>query len=197
MFGHFRGGLMRLLCSRVVSNESRVGGACGPPPPFVAPLVPRCALTPGATPRDVLGRRIRLGRPKKGRELRGRSRADGYSRKSAAEAPVVTRLVASGRLLAASEQNASSHENPRPRSLRGFCILRCTCSAVARLLRLGRWGLLVRCPKRPTRRAGTDCATRTGLIARRWSGCVRRACALGRGFLAAWAFSGCSASSAA
>jgi hypothetical protein len=35
-------------------NESRVGGACGPPPPFVAPLVPRCALTTGATPRDVL-----------------------------------------------------------------------------------------------------------------------------------------------
>jgi hypothetical protein len=35
-------------------NESRVGGACGPPPPFVAPLVPRCALTSGATPRDVL-----------------------------------------------------------------------------------------------------------------------------------------------
>jgi hypothetical protein len=40
-------------------NESRVGGACGPPPPFVAPLVPRCALTSGATPRDVLGRRLR------------------------------------------------------------------------------------------------------------------------------------------
>jgi hypothetical protein len=41
--------------SRVGShNESRVGGACGPPPPFVAPLVPRCALTSGATPRDVL-----------------------------------------------------------------------------------------------------------------------------------------------
>jgi hypothetical protein len=38
--------------SRVGShNESRVGGACGPPPPFVAPLVPRCALTSGATPR--------------------------------------------------------------------------------------------------------------------------------------------------
>jgi hypothetical protein len=35
-------------------NESRVGGACGPPPPFAAPLVPRCALTSGATPRDVL-----------------------------------------------------------------------------------------------------------------------------------------------
>ena len=31
-------------------------GACGPPPPFVAPLVPRCALAPGATPRDVLSR---------------------------------------------------------------------------------------------------------------------------------------------
>jgi hypothetical protein len=44
-------------------NEIRVGGACGPPPPFVAPLVPRCALTTGATPRDVLSRRLRLGRP--------------------------------------------------------------------------------------------------------------------------------------
>jgi hypothetical protein len=43
---------------------SRVGGACGPPPPFTAPLVPRCALTSGATPRDVLGRRLRLGRHK-------------------------------------------------------------------------------------------------------------------------------------
>jgi hypothetical protein len=32
----------------------RCGGACGPPPPFVAALVPRCALTSGATPRDVL-----------------------------------------------------------------------------------------------------------------------------------------------
>jgi hypothetical protein len=30
-------------------NEIRVGGACGPPPPFTAPL--RCALTSGATPR--------------------------------------------------------------------------------------------------------------------------------------------------
>src|SRR5215207_4961617 len=29
----------------------RVGGACGPPPPFAAPLVPRYALTSGATPR--------------------------------------------------------------------------------------------------------------------------------------------------
>jgi hypothetical protein len=37
-------------------NESRVGGACGPPPPFAAPLVPRCALTSGATPRDALSR---------------------------------------------------------------------------------------------------------------------------------------------
>jgi hypothetical protein len=45
------------------ANVSRVGGACGPPPPFVAPLVPRCALTSGATPRDVLGRRLRLDRP--------------------------------------------------------------------------------------------------------------------------------------
>jgi hypothetical protein len=42
-------------------NESRVGGACGPPPPFTAPLVPRCALTSGATPRDELSRRLRLG----------------------------------------------------------------------------------------------------------------------------------------
>jgi hypothetical protein len=44
-------------------NVVRVGGACGPPPPFVAPLVPRCALTSGATPRDVLSRRLRLGPP--------------------------------------------------------------------------------------------------------------------------------------
>ena len=29
----------------------RVGGACGPPPPVAAPLVPRCALLPAATPR--------------------------------------------------------------------------------------------------------------------------------------------------
>jgi hypothetical protein len=41
-------------CDRQSSNESRVGGACGPPPPFAAPLVPRCALSSGATPRDVL-----------------------------------------------------------------------------------------------------------------------------------------------
>jgi hypothetical protein len=41
-------------CGPARMNESRVGGACGPPPPFVAPLVPRCALTTGATPRDVL-----------------------------------------------------------------------------------------------------------------------------------------------
>jgi hypothetical protein len=51
-------------CDRQCANESRVGGACGPPPPFVAPLVPRCALTSGATPRDVLCRRLRLGGPK-------------------------------------------------------------------------------------------------------------------------------------
>src|SRR6266567_1474451 len=30
----------------------RVGGACGPPPPVAAPLVPRCALLPAATPRE-------------------------------------------------------------------------------------------------------------------------------------------------
>src|SRR6202022_3939461 len=30
----------------------RVGGACGPPPPGAAPLVPRCALLPAATPRE-------------------------------------------------------------------------------------------------------------------------------------------------
>jgi hypothetical protein len=35
----------------------RIGGACGPPPPVAAPLVPRCALLTGATPRDELGRR--------------------------------------------------------------------------------------------------------------------------------------------
>jgi len=29
----------------------RVGGACGPPPPVAASLVPRCALLPAATPR--------------------------------------------------------------------------------------------------------------------------------------------------
>jgi hypothetical protein len=55
-------------------NEVRVGGACGPPPPFVAPLVPRCALTSGATPRDVLDRRLRLAKPKalSGRASRSR-----------------------------------------------------------------------------------------------------------------------------
>ena len=39
-------------------------GALRPPPPFTAPLVPRCALTSGATPRDELNRLPRLGRPK-------------------------------------------------------------------------------------------------------------------------------------
>src|SRR5215207_8546900 len=32
-------------------HECRIGGACGPPPPFAAPLVPRYALSSGATPR--------------------------------------------------------------------------------------------------------------------------------------------------
>jgi hypothetical protein len=39
-----------------VSGEPRLlrssgSGALRPPPPFAAPLVPRCALTPGASPR--------------------------------------------------------------------------------------------------------------------------------------------------
>src|SRR3982074_3044977 len=42
-----------------VIQRVRLGGACGPPPPFVAPLVPRCALTSGATPRVRAGRRLR------------------------------------------------------------------------------------------------------------------------------------------
>jgi hypothetical protein len=54
-------------------NESRVGGACGPPPPFVAPLVPRCALTSGATPRDVLTALLTWLRP----SLSGRTVFDG------------------------------------------------------------------------------------------------------------------------
>ena len=37
----------------------RVGGACGPPPPFAAPL--RCALTSGATPRLIVRGRTALG----------------------------------------------------------------------------------------------------------------------------------------
>src|SRR5438105_2418589 len=41
------------------SFRFRVGGACSPPPPVAAPLVPRCALLPAATPRDVLPRRGR------------------------------------------------------------------------------------------------------------------------------------------
>jgi hypothetical protein len=45
-------------CGPARVNESRVGGACGPPPPFAAPLVPRYALTSGATPR------VRAGRPR-------------------------------------------------------------------------------------------------------------------------------------
>ena len=47
-------------------HEFRVGGACGPPPPFVAPLVPRCALTIGATPRltRVLSRGLMLYAPR-------------------------------------------------------------------------------------------------------------------------------------
>ena len=36
---------------RVGSSRVRVGGACSPPPPVAAPLVPRCALLSGATPR--------------------------------------------------------------------------------------------------------------------------------------------------
>src|SRR5713226_7722749 len=32
-------------------NAFRVGGACSPPPPVAAPLVPRYALLPAATPR--------------------------------------------------------------------------------------------------------------------------------------------------
>src|SRR5262245_44415011 len=36
-----------LVCRKLL----RVGGACGPPPPVAAPLVPRCALLPAATPR--------------------------------------------------------------------------------------------------------------------------------------------------
>ena len=35
-----------------VRDVMRIGGACGPPPPVAAPLVPRCALLPGATPRE-------------------------------------------------------------------------------------------------------------------------------------------------
>src|ERR1043166_4614711 len=46
------GGAIRFAGTNVV----RIGGACGPPPPFAAPLVPRCALSSGATPRDELGR---------------------------------------------------------------------------------------------------------------------------------------------
>src|SRR6266849_2427235 len=41
-----------------VIQRVRLGGACGPPPPFVAPLVPRCALTSGATPRVRASRRL-------------------------------------------------------------------------------------------------------------------------------------------
>ena len=50
----------------VLSSSERAhgSGALRPPPPFTAPLVPRCALTSGATPRDELSRRLRLGRPK-------------------------------------------------------------------------------------------------------------------------------------
>src|SRR5438105_4085323 len=39
-------------CEVVCWQRVRVGGACGPPPPVAAPLVPRCALLPAATPRD-------------------------------------------------------------------------------------------------------------------------------------------------
>jgi hypothetical protein len=49
-------------CGPARMYVGRVGGACGPPPPFVAPLVPRCALTSGATPPRRAGRRLRLGR---------------------------------------------------------------------------------------------------------------------------------------
>jgi hypothetical protein len=38
----------------VALHVLRIGGACGPPPPFVAPLVPSCAHTYGATPPDEL-----------------------------------------------------------------------------------------------------------------------------------------------
>ena len=33
-----------------LAQRVRIGGACGPPPPFAAPL--RCALSSGATPRE-------------------------------------------------------------------------------------------------------------------------------------------------
>jgi hypothetical protein len=51
------GGAIRFAGMNVV----RIGGACGPPPPFAAPLVPRCALSSGATPRDELNRILRHG----------------------------------------------------------------------------------------------------------------------------------------
>src|SRR5207237_5770135 len=39
-------------CEVVCWQRVRVGGACGPPPPVAAALVPRCALLPAAAPRD-------------------------------------------------------------------------------------------------------------------------------------------------
>src|SRR5260370_25968174 len=39
---------------KAFGRPSSGSGALRPPPPVVAPLVPRCALLPAATPRDVL-----------------------------------------------------------------------------------------------------------------------------------------------
>ena len=44
-----------------ITRSLGVGGACGPPPPVAAPLVPRCALLPAATPR-VRAAALRAGR---------------------------------------------------------------------------------------------------------------------------------------
>src|ERR1700681_4872893 len=49
-------------CPRTpVNHVSGLYRACSPPPPVAAPLVPRCALLPAATPRE--GRFARLRTP--------------------------------------------------------------------------------------------------------------------------------------
>src|ERR1043166_6567307 len=53
--------------SAVLSGKLSGYESCGPPPPFAAPLVPRCALTSGATPRDVLPPRCAGVRPLRSR----------------------------------------------------------------------------------------------------------------------------------
>src|ERR1700716_3596058 len=101
------GGTLFEVC---VIQRVRLGGACGPPPPFVAPLVPRCALTSGATPRVRAGRRLRsqLASTRRAREGHGEPETCAMG-----EAPF-TRGVGAGR----SAQRGTSGATTGPRGAR-------------------------------------------------------------------------------